>query len=169
MIIRISTVVQTRWPSGWGVELLIQNRLRGWVRIPSLSNFSFNKAKFVERLLIKFSIEDFFISFQTSYQAGKKSTVVNLWSEVCIYGWIGNRIDWNQKRKRNDNSYFEGCTDRVAEWLRRWTTNPIRSPCVGWDHIYVVIFFQQSKICPVATYQVFCRRFPHQFPNTLSR
>ena len=37
------------------------------------------------------------------YQDRKKTTGVNLWKE-CIYGWIGNRIDYKQKRKRNDSS-----------------------------------------------------------------
>ena len=33
-----------------------------------------------------------------------------------------------------------GHCDRVAEWLRRWTANPIRSPCVGSNSIPVGIF-----------------------------
>ena len=39
----------------------------------------------------------------------------------------------------------------MAEWLRRWTWNPIRSPCVGSnparsDWYYSFFFFYESKI-----------------------
>ena len=76
---------------------------------------------------------------------GKKSTVVNFWSKECIYGRIGNRIDWKQKQKSNDNSYFEGSTDKVAEWLRRWTANPTRSPCVVSNPISFVFCFNKAN------------------------
>ena len=115
-----------------------------------------------------FFVKYLFISFQINYiKIEKKSTVDNLWSKVCIYGWIEIRFNWNQKRKRNNNLYFKVCTDKVAEWLRRWTAHPIRSPCVGSHPVSVVFFFWQSKIFPAATYQVFCQRFLHQFPNKL--
>jgi hypothetical protein len=35
----------------------------------------------------------------------------------------------------------EGYDDEVAEWLRRWTANPMGSARVGSNPILVVIFF----------------------------
>ena len=32
-------------------------------------------------------------------------------------------------------------SDKVAKWLRRWTANPIRSPCVATNPFPVGIFF----------------------------
>ena len=112
---------------------------RAWVRIRSLSVFSINK-KMTRVYLSIFLLKKFFVNFQINNQDKTNSTVVNLWSKVCIYGSIRIRMDKNQKRKRNI-SYFDDCTDRVAEWLRRWTANPIRSACVGSNPISVVFFF----------------------------
>ena len=33
------------------------------------------------------------------------------------------------------------CEDEVAEWLRRWTANPLGSPRVGSNPILVELFF----------------------------
>ena len=48
------------------------------------------------------------------------------------------RKDILQDKSRRPRT-AEHC-DRVAEWLRRWTANPIRSPCVGSNPIPVGIF-----------------------------
>ena len=48
------------------------------------------------------------------------------------------RKDSLQDKSRRPRT-AERC-DRVAEWLRRWTANPIRSPCVGSNPIPVGIF-----------------------------
>ena len=48
------------------------------------------------------------------------------------------RKDTLQDKSRRPRT-AERC-DRVAEWLRRWTANPIRSPCVGSNPIPVGIF-----------------------------
>ena len=37
------------------------------------------------------------------------------------------------------------CIDEVAEWLRRWTANPLRSACVGSNPILVDIFFSWQR------------------------
>ena len=36
-------------------------------------------------------------------------------------------------------------SDRVAKWLRRWTANPIRSPCVATNPFPVGIFFPTGR------------------------
>ena len=36
-------------------------------------------------------------------------------------------------------------SDRVAKWLRRWTANPIRSPCVATNPFPVGIFFPTGE------------------------
>ena len=36
--------------------------------------------------------------------------------------------------------YFNLADDEVAEWLRRWTANPLRSTCVGSNPILVENF-----------------------------
>ena len=35
---------------------------------------------------------------------------------------------------------------RVAEWLRRWTVNPIRSPCVGSNPLSVGKFLKNDEL-----------------------
>ena len=37
------------------------------------------------------------------------------------------------------------CTDEVAEWLRRWTANPLGSPRVGSNPILVEILSEKSR------------------------
>ena len=125
MIIRTSTVLQTRWPSGLGVGMLTQSDICSWVRFPSMSHFLLTKQIFSSGYLSSFLLK-VFINFQINNQDRKKSTVVNLGSKVCICGLIRTRKDWNQKPWGNYNSYFHAFRDKVAEWLRRWTANPIR-------------------------------------------
>ena len=36
--------------------------------------------------------------------------------------------------------------DRVTEWLRRWTANPIQSPCVGSNTISVGQFLEIDEL-----------------------
>ena len=38
------------------------------------------------------------------------------------------------------------CEDEVAEWLRRWTANPLGSPRVGSNPILVELFFIFTQI-----------------------
>ena len=38
-------------------------------------------------------------------------------------------------------SHLEVCADEVAEWLRRWTANPLGSARVGSNPIFVVVTF----------------------------
>ena len=62
--------------------------------------------------------------------------------------------------------------DRVAEWLRPWTANPVRSPCVGSNpisdgyflkldelnslsiktDIYLILLLIHREICQVKTF-----------------
>ena len=46
--------------------------------------------------------------------------------ELCLATYINDESSWT--------------ADEVAEWLRRWTANPLRSTCVGSNPILVVIF-----------------------------
>ena len=46
--------------------------------------------------------------------------------ELCLATYINDESSWT--------------SDEVAEWLRRWTANPLRSTCVGSNPILVVIF-----------------------------
>ena len=48
------------------------------------------------------------------------------------------RKDTLQNKSRRPSTTYD--CDRVAEWLRRWTAIPIRSPCVGSNTIAVGIF-----------------------------
>ena len=41
---------------------------------------------------------------------------------------------------KSTNHTFTGITDEVAEWLRRWTANPLGSARVGSNPILVVDF-----------------------------
>ena len=43
------------------------------------------------------------------------------------------------------DEYLRSVTDEVAEWLRRWTANPLRSTCVGSNPI-LVDFFHMSVV-----------------------
>ena len=91
MTIGISTVVQTGWTSGLGNGLLIQNFLRSCSNLSS-SKFCFNKAKFVQRLLIMFSVKNSLIIFQINCQDRKKSTVVNLYWKCTSKYWSKSEL-----------------------------------------------------------------------------
>ena len=65
----------------------------------------------------------------------------------CLASWCGK----NESSK--DRLLFplpgvslETLHDKVAEWLRRWTANPIRSPCVGSNPILVELLLSMLKI-----------------------
>ena len=53
-----------------------------------------------------------------------------------------------KKKKCRTNSNFwllSKNSDRVAEWLRRWTANPIQFPCVGSNPISVGILLGSDQ------------------------
>ena len=87
--------------------------LHAWVRIQSLTIFSNNK-KFVQSLLINFSVKIIFHQF-----ANKPSRYEKINSSQSVIKKLHLRVDWNWNRlksetKKSDNSYFKGCRDRVA-------------------------------------------------------
>ena len=52
-----------------------------------------------------------------------------------------------REKCRIDNNFWllSINSDRVAEWLRRWTANPVRFPCVGSNHISVGILLDTDR------------------------
>ncbi len=42
---------------------------------------------------------------------------------------------------------FDFITDEVAEWLRRWTANPMGSARVGSKPIFVALNFNEIYLC----------------------